>query len=369
MARVSDPGFSAVACLVVFACLSLASSSRGAEQPTRVALLPFENVSGSIASINVVMPLLESALHERGWQLAGQDQIEQFLFRHRIRNSGMLSRTGLEALRQELGVGLAVVGSVALYNDSTDNPQWGLCARVVSVTAGDIIWGEAVGATGGDFTTVLGLGTIRSVDRLAAEVVKRLLRHFPREGQPFAVPRPERDFPELHRLYFGLRAGYVSPTLKTDPPRRIAVLPFENTSERKGAGRIVTDVFLTALVQRRGFEVIDPGVVLQALVATGAAPYGAIDLEMLTKVGKQVEADAVIIGSVLEYNEGLPRAASTSPEVALDARMLDVGTGRILWFAAHSRRGEDSQLLLEFGKIKAMVPLVLKVTREMVGTL
>ncbi len=337
-----------------------------AQEPVKLALLPFENVSGSIRGQKVIMPVIEHGLEERGYQIVGPERLEPFLSRHRIRNTGMLSRRQLQALRQEFKVELAMVGSVDLFHDSEENPQWGLSSRILSTEDGTILWAESAGLTGDDFTTILGLGTIRSGEQLGREAVKLLLRTLPPAGGRFRV-REGTSSPL--RRFFGFKAGYRSPILNSDPPKRVAVLPFENASERRGAGRILTDLFTTALFQHGRFQVLEPGEVHEALIALGSAPYGAIDFETLKGLRERVGLDAVILGTVYTYNEGLKRGATTSPEVALDARMLHAETGRILWFAAHARKGEDYQIVLEFGRIRSMVPLALKVVGEMLESL
>lgn len=350
---------------VALAVLGASRPAGAAAEPT-VALLPFENVSGSMQGQRLIMPLIEKALEERGYRLIEPARLEPFLFSRRIRRTGMLSREHLEALRRDLGADLAMVGSVALFNDAPDNPQWGLSSRLLATADGAIVWAESVGLTGDDFTIALGLGTITSGERLGREVVKALLRTLPED--PLRVPAREPAGKPL-LPFLAYQPGYRSPTLDTAPPTRVAVLPFENLSERKGAGRIVTDVFVTALANQGRFQVIEPGTVAEALVALQAAPYGAITFDILAGLRASINADAVVLGTVFDYNEGIKRAATTSPEVALDARMLDTQSGRILWFAAHARSGDDSQIVLHFGVIRAMVPLVLKVTRQMVGSL
>lgn len=367
MSRISTPPRARVAWLALAVVVLAAGATSGRAEPrSRVALLPFENVSGSLTSTHIVMPLLRAALQQRGYEAVDARAVEAFLFKNRIRSTGMLGRRHLDMLRRELGVGLAMVGVVALYNDSETNPQWGLVGRMLSTDDGAIAWSATAGLTGGDFTHVLGLGTITSGEELAGEVVNALAKTLPPAGTSFAAPKP-RTFRGLP--FVGLRPGYRSPTLDVDPPRRVAVLPFENLSERKGAARIVTDVFVTALFHHGRFQVIEPGTVSDALVAIGAAPFGLIDLETLALLRKQLEMDAVVVGTVYNYNEGLKKGPTTSPEVEVDARMLEAETGRILWYAGQSRAGEDSQIVLEFGKIRAVVPLVLKVTAEIAGTL
>ncbi|MGE5303062.1 MAG: hypothetical protein ACM3TN_07010, partial [Alphaproteobacteria bacterium] len=40
-----------------------------AQTPSVIALLPFENVSGSVDSVHIIMPLIAQSLHDRGYQL------------------------------------------------------------------------------------------------------------------------------------------------------------------------------------------------------------------------------------------------------------------------------------------------------------
>lgn len=351
--------------VAIVASVVLTAAAEGAE-PSTLALLPFENLSGNVESVRMLMPVVERALRDRGYQVVRPERLEPFLVRNRIRDTGRLSRAQSTQLRREFDVGLALVGSVAIFNDSTENPQWGLSARVLATDSGAILWARSAGLTGDDFTIALGLGTVTSSAHLAEETVKVLLRDLPRAGEALTMPPEGRG---LMSHLFGSRASYRSPTLDSNPPKRVAVLPFENLSDRKGAGRIVTDVFVAALVRSRRFDIVEPGTVSEALLAMGAAPYGNIDLETLAALRQLIEADAVILGTVFTYSEGLKRTATTSPEVAFDARMLDAESGRILWLAEQTRNGDDSQIALHFGKIRAVVPLILRVADEMAGAL
>lgn len=332
-----------------------------------MALLPFENVSGHPRSPAILMPLVASALQERGFDVVEPDALEPFLFRQRIRATGKLSREQLQGLGTEFGAPLALVGSIDLFADTPGNPQWGVSGRLLDTGTGEIVWADAAGFTGDDFTGLLGLGTITSPDALAAKAVGQLFQDLPAAAMPAqgeAAARAAR--PRARRRPPG---AFRDPRLATEPPKRVAVLPFENGTERRGAALIVDDLMAVALFQAGRFALADPGEVRHALQTLGLAPYGAIELEAALKIGEAAGVDAVILGRVEEYNEGLRPGTSTSPSIALDARMLDAKTGKILWMGHHGGRGEDSQIVLEFGKIKSMVPLAMKVIAELVATM
>jgi TolB-like protein len=331
-----------------------------------LALLPFENVSGNINGVRLIMPLIERMVREKGYQLVTPEKIEPFLARNRIRNTGMLGLSHLKALRQEFGVDLVMLGSVDLFYDSQENPQWGLSSRIVSAKEGAILWAESSGRTGGDYTKLLGLGTITSAAKLAQEVVRILFENLPPAGTSFPSP-PGQGRPAFR--FFGRKTGYRSQMLDSPSRWRVAVLPFENASERGGAGRILTDILTTALFRHGRFEVADPGEVNDALLKLGIVAYGGIDYQGLSELRKQTGVDAVFLGTLYGYNEGLKREAFTSPEVSLDLRMIHVETGKTLWFADGSRSGDDYRIALDFGVIRPMITLVMKVLGEMLETL
>jgi TolB-like protein len=356
-------------CVVGLMLFVLATAQARGQNKTTLALLPFENVSGNINGVRLIMPIIERSVREKGYQIVDPDKIESFLSIRRIRNTGMLSRSQLDALRQEFGVDLALVGSVDLFFESDENPQWGLSSRIVSTENAKIVWAESSGRTGGDYTKVLGLGTITSANSLAEEVTRILFQNLPRAGGAF--PSPQGSGLRMFRL-FGpprARAGYRSKSLDSAARLRVAVLPFENVSERPGAGRILTDILTTALFQHGRFDVMDPGEVQEALIQLGIFPYGGIDNDTLAQLRRRTGVDALFLGTLYGYTEGLQREATTSPEVSLDLRLIQIETSKTLWFADGTRKGDDYRIALDFGIIRPMVSLVMKVLDEILETL
>ena len=328
-------------------------------------MLPFQNVSGRIEASTFTIPLIQTALQEHGYEVVKPDALETFLVRQRIRGTEKVRREQLVALGREFGASLALVGSIDLFADTPGNPQCGVSARLLATEDGMIMWAGAAGFTGDDFTGFLGLGTVTTPEPLAALTVKKLFEDFPLPGSPWQLGkavRPARSGKIAGRVY-------RDPRLDTEAPKRVAILPFENGTQRRGAALIVDDLMLVELFRAGRVEVADPGDVSYALQALAVAPYGAIDLDSLRSIGEKINVDAVILGRVEDYNEGLRPETSTSPSIAVDARMLETKTGRILWMGYYERSGEDYQIVLEFGKIKSMVPLAMRVIADLVGSM
>jgi TolB-like protein len=352
----------ALVLLVLWLVFGVASGSGAA---TRIAILPFQNVSGHLEAPPIITPLISKAAQDRGYEVIEANSLEPFLARHRIRATEKIRREQLGALAKELGASLALVGSIDLFADTPGNPQWGLSGRLLSTDSGRMLWAGAAGYTGDDFTGFLELGTVTSPDRLAELVVHKLFNDFPSAGEQGEPPRSAKSGPSRKAPGRIFR----DPRLDTEPLRRVAVLPFENATERRGAALIVDDLMITGLFRVGRFEVVDPGEVAHALQTVGVAPYGAIDLDSLQRIGEALGADAVILGRVDDYNEGLRPGTSTSPSIALDARMLETRTGKILWMGYQEGRGEEYQIVLEFGKIKSMVPLAMRVIVDLAETI
>ncbi len=354
--------FAVLSFLVVWLAPGSFSASEGA---ARIAILPFQNVSGHLEAPPIIMPLMYKAMQDRGYEVIEARSLEPFLIRHRIRATEKIRHEQLGLLDKEFGASLALVGSIDLFADTPGNPQWGISGRLLATDSGTILWAGAAGFTGDDFTGFLGLGTVTFPDRLAALAVDRLLIDLPPAGVRLEIAKSPRAAGSRKAL------GYVfrDPLLDNEPPKRVAVLPFQNGTERGGAALIVDDLLVVSLVRVGLFEMADPGELTYGLQTLGLAPYGAIDLDALRSIGGKVGVDAVILGRVEDYNEGLRPGTSTSPSIAIDARMLDTRTGKILWMGYHEGRGEEYQIVLDFGKIKSMVPLAMRVISEMVSTM
>ncbi|HSD50542.1 MAG TPA: hypothetical protein VLG48_03965 [Candidatus Methylomirabilis sp.] len=335
------------------------------EAATRIAILPFQNVSGHLEAPPFIMPLIYRAVQDRGYEVIESNSLEPFLIRHRIRATEKIHREQLAALGKELGASLALVGSIDLFADTPGNPQWGIAGRLLSTDNGRMLWADAAGFTGDDFTGFLELGTVTSPDRLAELTVDKLFNDFPSGGVAVESPRLTRT--GRSRKVSGRL--FRDPQLDAEPPMRVAVLPFENATERRGAALIVDDLMIVGLFRVGRFEVVDPGEVSHALQTLGIAPYGGIDLDSLRRIGEALGADVVILGRVEDYNEGLRPGTSTSPSITLDARMLETRTGKILWIGYQESNGEDFQVVLEFGKIKSMVPLAMRVIVDLAETM
>jgi len=148
--------------------------------------------------------------------------------------------------------------------------------------------------------------------------------------------------------------------------KRVAVLPFYNTSQVTGASKIVTSVFIAGLVKSGKYEVEFPGNVKDFLVKERVIARSGVDLETIRLMGKRLNVDAVFLGQVEEYVGSREGQEGVVPVISINARLVDATSGKILFMSHHEKTGNDTITVLDFGKVRSIGELVKKVTEEMV---
>jgi len=125
-------------------------------------------------------------------------------------------------------------------------------------------------------------------------------------------------------------------------PKIIAVLDLRNQSEFKDEpkiGRGISQMLITALVNSGRFTVVERNdqVVANILKEQSLGLTGVIDPMTAAKVGRLLGAQAIVIGEISEFGirktgayVGLGGTKTITTRVVVDARMVDVESGRIL---------------------------------------
>jgi len=309
-------------------------TSRGAGRE-RIALFPFVNLSDDRDALRYVMPVLRKRLEDRGFEVVDEDSLNRFLLRERIRATGYISREMAGKIGKELDVRAVLLGSVNLFFRGK-NPAVGLSARLVDSSSGLILWADSASAAGDDFTTILGLGRIESMDGLLPRVADRLLASFT------TIPSPEG-------------AGHAY---------RIAVMPFRNNSGVRDAGMIATYMFLVELFKSPGFEPVEYGEVRRAIVDLRVRERGELDYKDMEALSKSLSVDGFLVGTVERYSDGLK--ALTPPEVSITARIVDAREKRVLWCDSCQQGGDDGIIVLDWGRIRTVDKVASRVVSRLV---
>jgi len=292
------------------------------EKKERIALLPFDNFSGNYEALDKIMPLILNQLQYRDYDVIDYEEVEAYLCERSIRQVSSVSREVAIELRKNKMVNTVIAGSVLTF--STDgNPKIGILARRLDLKTGHIIWSDFVSITGEDYTRVLGLGTIKSIDMLIPNALNKLFADFGNRS-------PEKDS----------KAKY-----------KIAVLPLRNESKHRHAGMIITHLFQNELANNPMFDPVDYGDVKKTIVNLRVRKKGEVDYNNLQALSKLLGVDVVLTGTVEEYQSG--RDYSSSPRVTISARLLDSRRSRILWYDNLQLDGEENIIALDWGRLRS----------------
>ncbi len=303
----------------------------------RIALLPFENLSDDKNALTSITPLVKRGLEAKGFEVLDEEKLNKFLLRERIRSTGYISKNVARRLGEELNVKTVLVGAINSFV-SGDNPRIGLSARLINSSDGAILWAEHSSAAGADFTTILGLGRLTTIDRLSSRVIDKLL-------QSFRTTPPNK---EMELTY------------------RIAVMPFQNGSKVKDAGLIATYIFIVELFKNKKFVPIEYGEVRRLIVDLRVKEKGELDLKKTETISESSGVDGILVGTVDIYREG---DGTAPPEVEISARLIDARKDRILWCNSYQSKGDDDIVMLDWGRVTSTENVAYKAVSKLVKEL
>lgn len=131
---------------------------------------------------------------------------------------------------------------------------------------------------------------------------------------------------------------FRDPNMDFGSLQAVAVLPFANLTREQMAADRVRDVFMTMLQATGGVYVIPPGEVARGISRLGIERPATPTAEEITKLAKNLNADAVITGTVSEYGE--VRSGTTSANViSVSLQMMEAQTGRVVWTTSSTKGG------------------------------
>lgn len=163
-------------------------------------------------------------------------------------------------------------------------------------------------------------------------------------------------------------AKQVQPSDAGRKIKKIAVLPFYNMSGQKDAGKIVANVFVTEMFKSGRFRVEEPGNIAQFMIQERSNTIGELEVEKIKILGKRLGVDAVVVGTVEEFDDGRG-GAYPSPTVSMTVRMIDANNGQLIWAAQNKRRGDDYIIVFDLGEVRSATTLTQKLVKEMIDTI
>lgn len=319
--------------LLALLLLAGAGTAFAAGKISSVAVFPVENLSGGSVPAAEIRQVIIDRLEADGISVLGNDALDAFMTRHRVRYAAGVDVATAAALRQDTGIDGVVIASVELSNDALP-PKIALMARLVSLEGTPaVIWADDAGLAGDDAPGLLDLGLVydyqvlltRALNRVAGSLVGYL-----KTGEAATDVKAATKFrPRV--AYQGWRS---------EPGRvyTVAVLPFFNVSDRRNAGEILALLFMRHLSAFGAFRVIDGGEVRQQLLQARVIMDGGVSLGDADLVATILDADFVLAGRVLYYQDY--DGPDANPRVDFSTVLIERRTRKVVW-SSHSYRNGD----------------------------
>jgi hypothetical protein len=349
----------ATAALAVLGAGCRTGRGRPDGEAPRYAVFPPDNVSAGQAPTAKLRLAIDYALARVGIEVVTGDAVDAFLARHRIRYTGGVDRATAALAREELGVEGVLVTSLELYVDAQP-PKIALAMRLVSADPeATLRWMDVVGLTGVDAPGLLDLGVVGDVQKLERTALARLARSLERylagKGRAFPLCGVEDRFQP--------RAAFRSPRFDREKPYSIAVVPFVNETERRGAGEAMALEFARQLAATGRFRVLEPGVVRDHLLKYRVVMEDGVSLDAARVLLGSLEADVVMAGRAIEFDDAV---ASGAPRVAFSTVMLERSSRDVIWQSTSHARGDDGVVGFQVGTIRTATALSCLMARQVV---
>lgn len=156
------------------------------------------------------------------------------------------------------------------------------------------------------------------------------------------------------------------------PPRAgapiVAVLPFDNLSERTDAGEVTTRIFVARLSELGAWRVIESGEVEAALEDARVRNTSVLTYAQIKALGERLRTRHLLVGTVLE-NTRLRTSETEVPAIGVALRLISATTGEVEWTEIKFRSGDDRETLFGWGRTYSAQKLTADLAEEMLKRL
>lgn len=150
--------------------------------------------------------------------------------------------------------------------------------------------------------------------------------------------------------------------------KSVAVMPFENLTRDNQAAERFRTVFINHLLASGGLYVIPVGEVSRGIARAGMQSPATPSAEDIAKFALVVKVEAVITGTLKEY-EILRSGSAQAGVVSATLQMIEAQTGRVVWTASSTKGGISTMDRLLVGGGRPMDDLSEQAADELLSEL
>lgn len=147
----------------------------------RVAVLPFNNISGKRDAAEIVTNIFLTELFRSGkFTVEEPGNIMQFMIQEKVTTIGEMDFEKLQVLASRFNVDSVIVGMVEEFDEGktmeTPTPVIALSARMINPKSGTIVWSAQKKRKGDDYIVVFDFGRVRSITTLTKRAVDEMIK-------------------------------------------------------------------------------------------------------------------------------------------------------------------------------------------------
>lgn len=140
-----------------------------------IAIVPFDNMSDEETDFDFNQVLYDFFKNQERFKVIPQNTLKEFFIEKRIRRIALINRAMVRELGKTLGIDLLMMGSINALSEG-DNPVIDVSVHIVDTTNASIIWMKSVTIEGNDFAKFLGIGRIKSIEKLSEIALEKLFK-------------------------------------------------------------------------------------------------------------------------------------------------------------------------------------------------
>jgi TolB-like protein len=160
---------------------------------------------------------------------------------------------------------------------------------------------------------------------------------------------------------------YLKSDIDLKAIKKIAILPLENFSTDETAGEKIRRIIIAEVISK-GIEVIEPGEITKIIRDMKIKSINMIKLSDIRNIGLETGSDAVMTGSVEYY--GISRGVNINyPEVAINLKLIETATGKVLWSTRNTSEGPDFWMRHFGSEGPSLSEVAGKVVKKAIGTI
>jgi hypothetical protein len=327
--------------LIALAVPASAQPNGAPADSVEVIVLPFANYSGRYEALEKVLPVFYDKVDSLGLPVLTHDRLRPLLREHRIRVVGQIGARAMNILREETGAGLAIVGSIDIYEPDR-NFEVMISARLIDLQTQEVLTAISVGRTVQETERIFGRGRAEEIEEVVSQVVIQFMDRM--------APALGRSVEHSSRYH---NCGIV------------AVVPLNDYSLRRHGAEVLQNLLMAELVAR-DWSVVEPGIVREALLDRQRAARGGVSDAVLEILRDEVGTCLVVTGEVEEFAVAPSDMDAAVPRIDYGLRLIDARQFRLLASIDRRRDGMEGETLFARGREYSMARVVRSSMAEVV---